>query len=74
MSVHKDEESPTQTSNSENKEPSFSGCEQLWQIYAEEAQNYDGGLVKSWKEDMDVILVFVRTPHTTSVDFANYKV
>jgi hypothetical protein len=35
-------------------------CGKLWEVYVDEARRYDEGLVKSWKEDMDVILVFVR--------------
>jgi hypothetical protein len=34
-------------------------CGKLWQVYVDEAARYDEGLVKSWKEDMDVVLVFV---------------
>jgi hypothetical protein len=34
-------------------------CGKLWKVYAEEAARYDEGLVKRWKEDMDVVLVFV---------------
>lgn len=33
--------------------------EKVWAIYADEANNYDSALVKSWKEDMDALLVFV---------------
>jgi hypothetical protein len=35
-------------------------CAKLWTLYTDEAENYDSSLVKSWKEDMDVTLVFVR--------------
>lgn len=34
-------------------------CGKLWEIYVKEAQQHDEGMVKSWKEDMDSILVFV---------------
>jgi hypothetical protein len=34
-------------------------CEKLWNVYVQEAQNYDSSLVTGWKEDMDATLVFV---------------
>jgi hypothetical protein len=40
-----------------SKEDNAAG--KLWEFYIKEAKQYDEGLVKSWKEDMDVILVFV---------------
>jgi hypothetical protein len=39
-------------------------CGKLWEVYVEEAQCHDEGLVKSWKEDMDITLVFVLHFHS----------
>jgi hypothetical protein len=42
-------------------------CGPMWAVYLNEAQQYDEPLVKSWKEDMDVTLVFVSCEHLFSL-------
>ena len=32
----------------------------MWAVYVSEAEKYDKALVKSWKSDMEGMLIFVR--------------
>jgi hypothetical protein len=39
--------------------------DKIWSVYISEAERYDKMLVESWKQDMDGILIFVRTVFDT---------
>jgi hypothetical protein len=53
--------------NAENDE----ACAKLWSIYVREAERYDKGVVESWKDDMEGMLIFVRVGHLQLMVFAD---
>jgi Family of unknown function (DUF6535) len=35
---------------------------EFWSVYVNEAQSHDDALIGTWKDDMEAILLFVRSP------------
>ena len=35
---------------------------EFWSVYVNEAQSHDDALIGTWKDDMETILIFVRSP------------
>jgi hypothetical protein len=35
---------------------------EFWSVYVKEAQRHDEALIGTWKEDMEAVIIFVRSP------------
>ena len=38
------------------------GAAKLWSVYVQEAESHDKALIETWKDDMEGIIIFVRSP------------
>jgi len=52
---------PNDTHNSHDAEEYDERAAKFWSVYVDEAESHDKALVETWKDDMEGILIFVRS-------------